>query len=841
MTALGYGAGDEADLLTAFLDLGAVGGDVATVLPVRAGDLIGEIGEIVLDGGGTATALDFKLALARDGRDSVYPDAFYLQAETAVGSELFLGELATPAYERDPKLSVWAVSEQRVVVWCNDEWNQPLGQNRAADVTLIRDDGARLTACLPPALRRPGADRRVRPGRLGRGPRRGGGRGPAAGPAGRRTAAAERGPDRRRRRGSRGHRPRTAGGDHHPGARPARLVPGPGRQRLGPGDPAAHARAAAPHAPARFTNGNRVTPLVDGTPYFLDFARELDRITGGGHFLCIAKWWVDHDFPLTQAYDPSLYPAAKVGDDERTMLDHWQRISSLGAPIFALMWDPTGGPLAELPEVLPAGPVKNLWTSIEDHDESARAFAAALLGSEEAAGAAYNPNADSVAALNGVGSGTTEAILDGRHRPGASHHAKMAVVRNADGLVAWVGGIDINANRVNTAAHHDFEPGATPYHDVQCRIEGPAARDVLRTFISRWNDYPALGFDPDGPWTPQPDSFNGKTGDLECAPLGFDAGTHHLLLTDSDDREGGTDLVQIGRTFGNCRGLEGAQILNGGDFFNDDGYAFAPDGDFTIESAILGAIGRARRFIYIEDQFLANMKIATAVADRITERRSAREADPAGEEPFYVYILVPYFPNSTKTATDLGRWVRAGDALNRFAQWATGIPDPSPSLAGKVIELAKAQAGQPVPDRFEKVDSYGYTHTRWHNLLSSVDTGKTYWQMHCLRLPPYQSRQVANWSTGARPSWWPCRWTSGAPTSTPRSRSSMTSGPRSAARTCACAATPWTPRSTARSWTAVPTPAGCACPSATCAARSGPTTGVSRSTTCLRRRATTRP
>ena len=219
------------------------------------------------------------------------------------------------------------------------------------------------------------------------------------------------------------------------------------------------------------------------------------------------------------------------------MLAHWERISGVGAKIFGLMWNPIGGPVTELPEALPPGPVRDLWVSIQDHEEAARDFAAALMA-EEPAGGLYNPNVDSVAALNNVSAGVTEAILDGRHRPGASHHAKMLVIRNADGLVAWVAGIDVNTNRVNTTAHFDYEPGAMPYHDVQVRIEGPAARDVLRTFLSRWNDHPAMGFDPDGPFHPVPDDFNGKTGDLFSTALGFPNATHQLLLEDSDDRGG---------------------------------------------------------------------------------------------------------------------------------------------------------------------------------------------------------------------------------------------------------------------------------------------------------------
>jgi phosphatidylserine/phosphatidylglycerophosphate/cardiolipin synthase-like enzyme len=754
MLALGYDTPDDVTLLDRWLDLTAVGGQVSTVLPVRAGDQLGELGEIALDGGGNATALDFKLALAKDGRDPVYPDGFYKRADAFTADGLFLGGLGGPFHERNPTLSLWAVTERRVIVWCRDEWNRLLGVHRPADVTLTRDDGATLRMSFPQL-------------NVGQEPLGGFALGDWA--EGHATAGVEARPFGRPNAAPLllSEVPTDAAAGPVLGIEletPAEFVvqaldpddwfPAQGGSGWDPGPPRRHTEVSlpAPHAPARFTNGNRVTPLLDGTPYFKDLARELDRITDSSHFLCLAKWWVDHDFALAQTYDHAQYPPVTVDSDARTIEDHWQRIAGLGAPVLALMWNQTGGPLAELPAALPPGPLKNLFTSIQDHEELARAFAGALLASE-AAGGAYNPNSDAVAALNAVaGPGATEAILDGRTRPGGSHHAKLAVVNNADGLVAWVGGIDINTIRISTTAHHDYEPGFGPYHDVQCRIEGPAARDVLRTFISRWNDHPAMGFDPDDPnWVAQPDLANGKSRDIACGALGFPSGpraTHQLVVEESDDRSG-TDLVQIARTFGNTRGLEDEQIHNGGDFRDDNGYAFAPDGDFTIEAAILGAIKRAKRYIYIEDQFLANMKIATAVADRIVERRDAIAADPDGEEPFYVYILVPYFPNSTKTATDLGAYTRPADALKRFAQWAAEKPEPSASLVGKLIELAKAQGG-PVPDRFETVDTFGYLQTRWFSLLSSVDNNQEHWQMHCLRLPPYVTRQgnFGHWATG---------------------------------------------------------------------------------------------
>ena len=142
-------------------------------------------------------------------------------------------------------------------------------------------------------------------------------------------------------------------------------------------------------------------------------------------------------------------------------------------------------------------------------------------------------------------------------------------------------------------------------------------RPGARACLSRWNDHPQTPLEPT--------SQNGKTGDLGCAPLGFTGG-RELGVEDGDDRAG-TNQVQIARTFGNCRNLDHETILNGGGFIDDSGYQFAPKGDFTIESAVLGAIKRAKRYIYIEDQYLGNLKLATAVADKIEDRKAAMAAD----------------------------------------------------------------------------------------------------------------------------------------------------------------------------------------------------------------------
>ena len=111
----------------------------------------------------------------------------------------------------------------------------------------------------------------------------------------------------------------------------------------------------------------------------------------------------------------------------------------------------------------------------------------------------------------------SEGILTAATAPGRAPH-QDCVMRNGSGLVGYVGGIDINLNRINSAAHHDYAPGLSPYHDVQCKVEGPAARDVLRTAHLALERPPGAGLRPEPPVDAVPS--NGKTSELSCPALG---------------------------------------------------------------------------------------------------------------------------------------------------------------------------------------------------------------------------------------------------------------------------------------------------------------------------------
>lgn len=63
----------------------------------------------------------------------------------------------------------------------------------------------------------------------------------------------------------------------------------------------------------------------------------------------------------------------------------------------------------------------------------------------------------------------------------AAHHEKLCVI---DDRIVFLGGLDINTRRYDTVAHDD----GLAWHDVACRLEGPAARTFAIHFRERWNN-----------------------------------------------------------------------------------------------------------------------------------------------------------------------------------------------------------------------------------------------------------------------------------------------------------------------------------------------------------------
>jgi phosphatidylserine/phosphatidylglycerophosphate/cardiolipin synthase-like enzyme len=216
-----------------------------------------------------------------------------------------------------------------------------------------------------------------------------------------------------------------------------------------------------------------------------------------------------------------------------------------------------------------------------------------------------------------------EALLDERVRRGGSHHQKLVIVRRKgqpQDDVAFVGGIDLSHGRRDDADHRgdpqapplDQRYGETPpWHDVMAEVRGPAVGDLLDTFAQRWDDSTPL--DHRNPY---------RLVVHRLARMPRHAGP--LPDPVGPPPEAGEHEVQILRTYPAKR----------------PAYPFAPEGERSIARAYQHAFARARRLIYIEDQYFWSEVVARALADALR-----REPD------LHVIAVVPRYPEQDNSVS----------------------------------------------------------------------------------------------------------------------------------------------------------------------------------------------
>jgi phosphatidylserine/phosphatidylglycerophosphate/cardiolipin synthase-like enzyme len=215
-----------------------------------------------------------------------------------------------------------------------------------------------------------------------------------------------------------------------------------------------------------------------------------------------------------------------------------------------------------------------------------------------------------------------EVLLDQRVRLGGSHHQKLVVIRHAaapETDVAFVGGIDLchsrrdDVDHAGDLQHQKMAPiygQSPPWHDVQAAIRGPAVGDLDFAFRERWNDRSPLSRDPLGILHDLLRHTHRKASALPPMP--------------PDPPACGTHSVQVLRTYARRHG----------------GYPFAPQGERSVARGFRKAIRRARRLIYLEDQFLWSKDVAQTFADALV-------ANP----DLHLIAVVPRFFDQAGTLT----------------------------------------------------------------------------------------------------------------------------------------------------------------------------------------------
>jgi hypothetical protein len=190
-----------------------------------------------------------------------------------------------------------------------------------------------------------------------------------------------------------------------------------------------------------------------------------------------------------------------------------------------------------------------------------------------------------------------EVLLDQRVRRAGSHHQKPVVIRGAGRDVAFAGGIDLCHSRRDDADHHgdpQTVPMAAAYgdrpprHDVQLELRGPVVGLLDDVFRERWTDPRSL--DTDNPISYLEDRL--RHVDLTPDPL---------PARPPDPEPAGPCAVQVLRTYPAIRPRT----------------PYAPHGERSVARGYAKAFRRARRLIYLEDQYTWSPHIAGLLADAL--------------------------------------------------------------------------------------------------------------------------------------------------------------------------------------------------------------------------------
>jgi phosphatidylserine/phosphatidylglycerophosphate/cardiolipin synthase-like enzyme len=210
-----------------------------------------------------------------------------------------------------------------------------------------------------------------------------------------------------------------------------------------------------------------------------------------------------------------------------------------------------------------------------------------------------------------------EVLLDQRVRRAGSHHQKLVVLRHPghpERDVAFAGGIDLCYARRDDATHAGDPQGLQlakeygrnpPWHDIQLELRGPVVGALDAGFRERWSDPRSVDTDNPISW-------------LEDKIRKVDMSADPLPERPPDPAPAGTCRVQVLRTFPAIRPRT----------------PYAPHGERSVAGGFAKAFGRARRLIYLEDQYMWSPHIARLIAD-------ALRATPE----LHLVVVVPRHPD----------------------------------------------------------------------------------------------------------------------------------------------------------------------------------------------------
>ncbi|MFO0757232.1 MAG: phospholipase D-like domain-containing protein [Byssovorax sp.] len=194
------------------------------------------------------------------------------------------------------------------------------------------------------------------------------------------------------------------------------------------------------------------------------------------------------------------------------------------------------------------------------------------------------------------------------------HHQKVLIVYGEEGLIGFFGGVDINGDRVNPSKVRMFAGPELfdthgPLHDVHARARGESAEDLLVLATNRWNF--SAPYYPNLIGEAEPDQVGGVIGGATYK-TGREMEDMTFLLNRARANRiappGPHHHVKVAHTVGNP---ELAKLQDNGAW-----------------PMVRHAIRQAKKFIYMEDQYLWSLD-------------AAEELGKAAYRVSHITILVP--------------------------------------------------------------------------------------------------------------------------------------------------------------------------------------------------------
>ena len=187
-------------------------------------------------------------------------------------------------------------------------------------------------------------------------------------------------------------------------------------------------------------------------------------------------------------------------------------------------------------------------------------------------------------------------IPAGNAVPVGDHHQKVMVVKKGKTKLAYCGGLDITGRRTPVTLHDP--PGAWSvnwvWHDIHTRVEGLIVQDLEREFVERWNREKTkarTSMRPSDGW-----KATRREGWRDFEKL-------EVSSIDIENRASGKNVhrVQMHRTVSVGSNVELNQVTPKITKRDD------------IWQSYFRIISRARRFLYLENQYFYEPKLATAI------------------------------------------------------------------------------------------------------------------------------------------------------------------------------------------------------------------------------------